>query len=57
MKIGDKLNLCIRQDARAANSGGEPERNVSGRVEALHTHFAVLRMSAGYQECFSYWML
>lgn len=39
VQIGDKLNLCIRQDARAANSGGEPERNVSGRVEALHTHF------------------
>lgn len=57
MKIGDRLKLCIRQDARAANSGGEPERNVSGRVEALHTHFAVLRMSAGYRECFGYWEL
>ena len=57
MKVGDKLKLCIRQDARAANSGGEPERNTSGRVEELHTHFAVLRMAAGYRERFSYWEL
>lgn len=55
MKIGDKLKLCIKNDARAANHGGEPERIVSGRVEALHTYFAVLRMAAGYRECFSYW--
>lgn len=57
IQIGDKLNLCIRQDARAANSGGELEKHVSGKVEELHTHFAVLRMSAGYRECFSYWEL
>lgn len=57
MKIGDRLKLCIRQDARAANSGGEIEKHVSGRVEELHTHFAVLRMAAGYRECFSYWAL
>lgn len=57
VQIEDKLNLCIRQDARAANSGGEPEKRVSGRVEELYTHFAVLRMYAGYRECFSYWEL
>ena len=57
MKVGDKLKLCIRQDSRAANSGGELEKHVSGKVEELHTHFAVLRMSAGYHECFSYWEL
>lgn len=57
MKVGDKLKLYIRQDARAANSGGELEKHVSGKVEELHTHFAVLRMSAGYRECFSYWEL
>lgn len=57
MKVGDKLKLCIRQDARAANSGGELEKRVYGRVEELHTHFVVLRMSAGYRECFSYWEL
>ena len=54
IQIGDKLNLCIRQDARAANSGGELEKRVYGRVEELHTHFVVLRMTAGYRECFSY---
>lgn len=57
IQIGDKLNLCIRQDARAANSGGELEKRVYGRVEELHTHFVVLRMTAGYRECFSYWEL
>lgn len=57
MKVGDKLKLCIRQDARAANSGGELEKHVSGKVEELHSHFAVLRMYAGYRECFSYWEL
>ena len=57
IQIGDKLNLCIRQDARADNSGGELEKRVSGRVEELHTHFVVLRMTAGYRECFSYWEL
>ena len=57
MKVGDKLKLCIRQDARAANSGGELEKHVSGKEEELHTHFAVLRMAAGYRECFSYWEL
>lgn len=57
IQIGDKLNLCIRQNARAANSGGELEKRVSGRVEELHTHFVVLWMTAGYRECFSYWEL
>ena len=57
MKVEDKLKLCIRQDARAANSGGELEKHVSGKVEELHSHFAVLRMYAGYRECFSYWEL
>lgn len=57
MKVGDKLKLCIRQNARAANSGGELEKHVSGKVEELHSHFAVLRMTAGYRECFSYWEL
>ena len=57
VQIEDKLNLCIRQDARAANSGGELEKHVSGKVEELHSHFAVLRMYAEYRECFSYWEL
>lgn len=55
IKLGDKLRLCIRLDGRTAESGGTLEKYVSGKVEELHTHFAVLWMSAGYRECFSYW--
>lgn len=57
IKLGDKLRLCIRLYGRTAESGGTLEKIVVGCVEQLHTHFAVLRMAAGYRECFSYWEL
>ena len=57
MKVGDRLKVCFRQDERGANAGGEFEKDVSGKVGELHTHFGVLRMSAGYREGFSYWAL
>ena len=57
IKLGDKLRLCIRLDGRTAESGGSLEKIVTGCVEELHTRFAVLRMQAGYHECFSYWEL
>lgn len=57
IKPGDKVRLCIKQDPRASNSGGDPERNMAGVVEKLYEHFALIKHPSGYRECFSYWEL
>lgn len=56
IKPGDRLTLTIRLDGRAEEDR-TLEKTVSGTVEGLYPHFALLRMQAGYRECFSYWML
>lgn len=48
IKPGDRLTLTIRLDGRT----GEDRA-----LEGLYPHFALLRMQAGYLECFSYWAL
>lgn len=56
IKPGDRLTLTIRLDGRAEEDRAL-EKTVSGTVEGLYPHFALLRMQAGYRECFSYWRL
>lgn len=58
IKPGDKLTLTIRLDGRTGGGGDRAlEKTASGTVEVLYPHFVLLRMQAGYRECFSYWAL
>ena len=56
IKPGDRLTLTIRLDGRTGEDRAL-EKTVSGTVEGLYPYFALLRMQAGYRECFSYWAL
>ena len=56
IKPGDRLTLTIRLDGRAGEDRAL-EKTASGMVEGIYHHFALLRMQAGYRECFSYWTL